>query len=104
MSYLPLIVMAEGAMQHKDGELEDVQWAVPLTPRFDQGLLINDVQCYAHDFDCGQIQDIKKSSDQSADSPEYKIPKNFTVNHAKFIKITLRYPMTALLEASSFYG
>jgi len=104
MSYLPLIVMAEGGMKHKDGQLEELQWAVPLTPRFDQGMLINDVQCYAHDFDCGQLRQGEKDGDQIEDSSPTKIPNSFTVNYAKFIKITLRYPMTALLEASSFYG
>ena len=53
MSYLPLIVLAEGGLRYQEGQLLDVQWAVPLTPRFDQGLLINDVQCYGHEFDCG---------------------------------------------------
>jgi hypothetical protein len=30
MSYLPLIVSAEGAMKHEDGNLKDSQWTVPL--------------------------------------------------------------------------
>ncbi len=32
------------------------------------------------------------------------VSKSFTVYNAKYIKVTLRYPMIALLEASSFYG
>ena len=50
MSYLPLVIVAQGGMKHSQGHLENVKWNVSLTPKFDQGTFMNNVWCYAVDF------------------------------------------------------
>lgn len=91
MSYLPLIVMAEGGMEHNDGQITDSKWIVPLKLMQDQGMHISDLQAYGFDFD-----DIYHSEEMN------NIQSN-QVSEAKFIKFTLRHPMTSLLEVSYFY-
>ena len=61
-------------------------------PVFDQGLMMNDAVGYAANFD----QCMTTLSNPSG-SP-------LQIRTTKYIKISLRYPMTALLDSSAFYG
>lgn len=91
MSYLPLIVMAEGGMEHVDGQITDSKWTVPMKLMQDQGMHISDLQAYGFDFD-----DIQYSEEENTIQSKQ-------VSEARFIKFTLRHPMTSLLEVSYFY-
>ena len=51
MSYLPLIVNAEGGMKHQDGQIKESLWTVPLCPLQDQGMMMRNMQVYGFDFD-----------------------------------------------------
>lgn len=77
ISYLPLLVTVEGGMGHQNGLIKDTTFMVQLKPLQDQGMYIGDLQPFGYTFDSN--------------------------TEAKYLKITLRHPITSLLEASYFY-